>query len=74
MSDALQERVEMSEWQQLGFSLLALHGDAGFDTGGDADEKTGRKKDHTPAIHEWVRKLADHGVLGQLAAKARRKS
>ncbi|OLN94190.1 Ubiquitin carboxyl-terminal hydrolase 2-like protein 1 [Colletotrichum chlorophyti] len=23
----------------------------------------GRKKDHTPAIHRWVQKLAEHGVL-----------
>jgi ubiquitin carboxyl-terminal hydrolase L5 len=27
---------------------------------------SGRKKDHTPAIHEWVKKLIDHGVLAQL--------
>lgn len=26
----------------------------------------GRTKDHTVAIHEWVKKLADHGVLRQL--------
>jgi ubiquitin carboxyl-terminal hydrolase L5 len=27
----------------------------------------GRKRDHTPAIHAWVRKLAEKGVLEQLA-------
>ena len=26
----------------------------------------GRTKDHTAAIHEWVKKLAGHGVLRQL--------
>jgi ubiquitin carboxyl-terminal hydrolase L5 len=26
----------------------------------------GRKKDHTPVIHEWVKKLADRGVLHDL--------
>ncbi|GAB1317245.1 Ubiquitin carboxyl-terminal hydrolase [Madurella fahalii] len=26
----------------------------------------GRTKDHTVAIHEWVKKLADHGVLREL--------
>ncbi|KAK3376006.1 ubiquitin thiolesterase-like protein [Lasiosphaeria ovina] len=34
------------------------------------DEETAkiprRKLDHTPAIHEWVQKLADHGVLEKL--------
>ncbi|KAK0724800.1 hypothetical protein B0H67DRAFT_446082, partial [Lasiosphaeris hirsuta] len=38
------------------------------------DQKTanapGRKKDHTPAIHEWVRRLVDHGVLSQLHEEA----
>ncbi|KAK3690019.1 ubiquitin thiolesterase-like protein [Podospora appendiculata] len=29
-------------------------------------EVPGRKKDHTPAIHAWVQKLADHGVLATL--------
>ncbi|KAK3346274.1 ubiquitin thiolesterase-like protein [Lasiosphaeria hispida] len=38
------------------------------------DQKTanapGRKKDHTPAIHEWVKRLVDHGVLAQLHEEA----
>ena len=34
----------------------------------DEDEARvlGRKKDYAPAIHEWVKKLAEHGVLQEL--------
>lgn len=32
----------------------------------DLGRVLGRKKDYTPAIHEWVRKLAEHGVLQEL--------
>ncbi|KAF9873594.1 ubiquitin carboxyl-terminal hydrolase, family 1 [Colletotrichum karsti] len=34
----------------------------------DEDRVQGRKKDHTPAIHCWVQKLADQGVLADWAA------
>lgn len=34
----------------------------------DEDRVQGRKKDHTPAIHCWVQKLAEHGVLAEWAA------
>lgn len=33
----------------------------------DEDRVQGRKKDHTPAIHSWVQKLAEHGVLADWA-------
>ncbi|KAF6834810.1 ubiquitin carboxyl-terminal hydrolase [Colletotrichum plurivorum] len=36
----------------------------------DEDCVQGRKKDHTPAIHCWVQKLAEHGVLAEWAANA----
>lgn len=32
----------------------------------DAGKSVGRKKDYTPAIHEWMKKLAEHGVLQEL--------
>jgi len=32
----------------------------------DPDATLGRTKDYTAAIHEWVKKLADHGVLRRL--------
>ncbi|KAH0441888.1 ubiquitin carboxyl-terminal hydrolase, family 1 [Colletotrichum camelliae] len=34
----------------------------------DEDRVHGRQKDHTLAIHQWVQKLADHGVLADWAA------
>ncbi|KAK1451523.1 ubiquitin carboxyl-terminal hydrolase, family 1 [Colletotrichum melonis] len=36
----------------------------------DDDRVQGRKKDHTPAIHSWVQKLAEHGVLADWAANS----
>ncbi|KAL0939470.1 ubiquitin carboxyl-terminal hydrolase [Colletotrichum truncatum] len=36
----------------------------------DEDRVQGRKKDHTPAVHCWVQKLADHGVLADWAANS----
>jgi ubiquitin carboxyl-terminal hydrolase L5 len=32
----------------------------------DEQRVKGRRKDHTPAIHAWVKKLAEHGVLEDL--------
>ncbi|OHF04391.1 ubiquitin carboxyl-terminal hydrolase, family 1 [Colletotrichum orchidophilum] len=34
----------------------------------DDDRVQGRKKDHTPAIHCWMQKLAEHGVIADWAA------
>ncbi|KAI8231647.1 Ubiquitin carboxyl-terminal hydrolase isozyme L5 [Colletotrichum sp. SAR 10_96] len=34
----------------------------------DEDRVHGRQKDHTLAIHQWVQKLADHGILADWAA------
>jgi len=34
----------------------------------------GRTKDHTAAIHEWVKKLAQHGVLKELHEKVQMQS
>jgi ubiquitin carboxyl-terminal hydrolase L5 len=34
--------------------------------GQEPDAVLGRTKDYTPAIHEWVKKLADHGILRRL--------
>ncbi|KAK3320062.1 ubiquitin thiolesterase-like protein [Cercophora scortea] len=34
-------------------------------------EVPGRKKDHTPAIHDWVQKLADRGILARLHERFR---
>jgi len=34
------------------------------------NDTNGRTKDHTPAIHEWAKKLADHGMLAQLHEEA----
>ena len=60
-----------SETQMLSFNLLALHGDVDEQTNGEAEAIPGRRKDHTPAIHEWVKKLADHGALAQLHEEAK---
>ncbi|KAK4108198.1 cysteine proteinase [Canariomyces notabilis] len=35
-------------------------------SGQEPSKVLGRTKDHTAAIHEWVKKLADHGVLKEL--------
>jgi ubiquitin carboxyl-terminal hydrolase L5 len=35
-------------------------------TGQEPSAVLGRTKDYTPAIHEWVKKLADRGVLRRL--------
>ncbi len=63
------------------FSLLALchtpreekDGDAGNETKDDGDgdddgrRAAARKRDYTPAVHCWLKKLADKGVLRRLA-------
>lgn len=74
MSSVLAAKMLQSETDHLSFNLLALHGDVSSETGGEAGTITGRKKDHSPAIHEWVKKLAERGVLGTLAEKVRRGS
>ena len=64
LDKALAEWKRLSE-QQAAFreqyeQELAVSGESSFMAEGDVP---GRKKDHTPAIHEWVMRLADHGVL-----------
>lgn len=71
VSPELAARMLESETQMLAFNLLALHGNAEEQTNGEAEEIPGRRKDHTPAIHEWVKKLADHGALLQLHEEAK---
>ena len=67
----IQTRMARYENEQLSFNLLALCGRPGA-TGGDdattdAAQPMGRTKDHTAAIHEWVKKLSDHeGILMKL--------
>jgi ubiquitin carboxyl-terminal hydrolase L5 len=40
----------------------------------DVLKATARKNDYTPAIHEWVARLAEHGVLQELKEESERKN
>ncbi|KAK3313915.1 hypothetical protein B0H66DRAFT_607152 [Apodospora peruviana] len=71
VTPVLEARMLQSEDEQLSFSLLAVHGSTDPMSVDESDEAVpGRKKDHTPAIHEWVKKLAEHGVLARLHEEA----
>ncbi|KAK4216353.1 hypothetical protein QBC37DRAFT_455555 [Rhypophila decipiens] len=54
------------------FSLLALTGNPSGDTEAEVDSIPGGKKDHTLGIHQWVKTLAEHGVLKELHDKVKR--
>lgn len=63
------------ETEQLSFSLLAMCRDGMAEEKGELSEYDtqrilGRMNDYTPAIHEWVQRLAEHGALMELHEEA----
>ncbi|KAK0610459.1 hypothetical protein B0T17DRAFT_500476 [Bombardia bombarda] len=68
--DALELRQKTLEAQKDICERFDVLLEVGGDGGGNGARAIGGKKDHTPAIHEWVMRLADHGVLLQLHEEA----
>ena len=69
MAEALLVRTELRQKQERIRSQYCTEVASvpeGDEDGGFQDEDPGRRKDHTPAIHEWVTKLAERGVLKEL--------
>ncbi|KAK3951580.1 hypothetical protein QBC32DRAFT_392159 [Pseudoneurospora amorphoporcata] len=69
MAEALLFRTELCQKQEQlrsEYYKEVASGPEGDEDGDSKDENPGRRKDHTPAIHEWVTKLAERGVLREL--------
>ncbi|KAK3348091.1 hypothetical protein B0H65DRAFT_422582 [Neurospora tetraspora] len=69
MAEALLFRTELRQKQEqirAEYYTEVASGPEGDEDGDSQDEDPGRRKDHTPAIHEWVTKLAERGVLREL--------
>ncbi|AEO67715.1 uncharacterized protein THITE_2116654 [Thermothielavioides terrestris NRRL 8126] len=63
----------LQAWEQLCDEQQRLRSQYEDELGGlETTGVLGRTKDHTPAIHEWVKLLAGHGVLMQLHEEASR--
>ncbi|KHE78645.1 cysteine proteinase [Neurospora crassa] len=69
MAEALLLRTELRQKQEqirAEYYTEVASGPEGDEDGDAQNEDPGRRKDHTPAIHEWVTKLAERGVLREL--------
>lgn len=69
MAEALLLRTELRQKQEqirAEYYTEIASGPEGDEDGDAQNEDPGRRKDHTPAIHEWVTKLAERGVLREL--------
>ncbi len=68
----LQQQEQPRQWDDLEAEqehLLAEYAAAEAGTGGGREEQSttlGRTRDYTGAVHEWVRRLTEHGVLKRL--------
>lgn len=78
MAEALLFKTELRQKQEKiraeYYTEVASEPEAGDDDGESQDEDPGRRKDFTPAIHEWVAKLAERGVLKELHEQAKAQS
>ncbi|KAK3391604.1 cysteine proteinase [Sordaria brevicollis] len=75
MAEALLFKTELRQKQEQlrsQYYTEIASGPDGDEGGHSRDEDTGRRKDHTPAIHEWVTKLAERGVLRELHEQVKR--
>lgn len=75
MAEALLFKTELRQKQEQIRSQYYTEiatGPDGDEDGDSQDEDPGRRKDHTPAIHEWVTKLAERGVLRELHEQVKR--
>lgn len=77
MAEALLFKTELRQKQEQIRSQYYTEIASGPDGDEDSDfqdEDPGRRKDHTPAIHEWVTKLAERGVLRELHEQVKSRS